>query len=81
MLNKESEGYRENGLYEIEGENWMSIWTYKNHNNIIPNDSEINAKEGKELNFTYDSMESKPDFGRYNMVLLFIENNLATFYN
>jgi hypothetical protein len=80
VLSKESPEYQSNGHYLVNEENWMSIWTYKNRNNIEPNNNRVNGDEGREMNFSYDSIESKPDFDGFDMILIYRDSDLDTFY-
>lgn len=73
--------YISNGYYSIEGDEYMSIWTFKKRNNISPNFDKVNGPEGIELFEkgvkTYDSI---PDFGGYDSVLLYPIDELKSFY-
>jgi len=74
--------YISNGHYSIEGTEYMSIWTFKKHNNIEPNFDKINGPEGIKLfDMGIKSYDSKPDFGNYDSVLLYPINELTAFYN
>jgi hypothetical protein len=80
MLSKESSEYRSNGHYVINGENWMSVWTYKKNNGIEPMDSASNSAQGKEMHASYEAIASKPDFGNYDKIYLYNDSDLNTYY-
>lgn len=74
--------YISNGFYKIEGEEFMSIWSYKKRNDISPNTNSVNGDDGIELfNQGVKSFESEPDFGNFDKVLLYPTTDLDRFYN
>lgn len=78
---KNSSEYIANGHYNIEGVEYMSIWTFKNRHNIKPNDWNSNGEEGQEL---IDSgvkiHSSKPDFGKFDTIYIYTIKDLEEFY-
>jgi uracil-DNA glycosylase len=82
IFKKGDSEYLSNGFYKIEGEEFMSIWSYKKRNDISPNTNSINGDDGIELfNQGIMSFESKPDFGNFDKVLLYPKVDLDRFYN
>lgn len=78
---KDSTEYRDNGHYEIDGIEFMSIWTFKRKHNIKPNDSSSNGKEGQELGSKVgDIHTSTPDFGNFDKIFLYSVESLEGFY-
>ncbi|MCJ8288454.1 MAG: hypothetical protein HRT58_00365 [Crocinitomicaceae bacterium] len=71
MLNKKSQEYISNGHYRVDGEDYMSIWTYKNKKSIEPNDTKSNGSAGMVMYDSYASIESKPDFGNFDKIYVF----------
>lgn len=73
--------YISNGFYKIEGEEFMSIWSYKKSNYISPNTNSVNGDDGIELfNQGVKSFESEPDFGNFGKVLIYPKADLDKFY-
>ena len=70
---KNSPEYRDNGHYVIDGEDFMSVWTFKNnHSYTSSNNTTINGNEGKQLAQQCSKVySSKPDFGGFNEILIF----------
>jgi hypothetical protein len=74
--------YRSNGHYVIEGEDWMSIWTYKNKMGLGNNSTPVNGSEAKELlSMGKQTNNSVPDFGSFGNILLFKETDLNAYYD
>jgi len=71
MLSKNSSEYISNGHYKVDGEDFMSIWTYKNKKRIEPNDTKTNGSDGLIMYDAYASIESKPDFGYFDKIYIF----------
>jgi hypothetical protein len=80
MLSKQSPEYISNGHYNVEGNDWMSIWTYKGKNGITPNSTSTNGSDGLEMYAKYESIESKPDFGGFSKIYIFKVSDLDQFY-
>ena len=73
--------YISNGHYEIDSIRYMSIWSFKKSHNIEPNYDNVNGPEGRELSSNgVRSFESKPDFGNYDMVLIYPISDLENYY-
>ncbi|MDX7833847.1 hypothetical protein SJS85_00170 [Aeromonas caviae] len=72
----------ENGLYEIDGELWFSIWTFKNKFGIVPNNNSANLKDAILISsaFNDDHITIIPDIGNFGHVKGFREHNLKDFY-
>lgn len=81
MLSKESAEYIENGHYQIGGEDWMSIWTFKNKRNIGSNNTRTNGEEGRNMTFKYENIATKPDFGNFDEIKIFKVTDLEEFIN
>lgn len=76
--------YISNGHYNIDGVQFMSIWTFKNKNNFdrSENTNQINGHEAIEILGQGTSFHnSKPDFGGFSEIKLFPVNELREFYN
>ncbi len=74
--------YISNGHYRIDGEDWMSIWTYKKKVGHSDNSTATNGREAKELlSLGKSTKNSEPDFGNYGTILLYRENDLNSFYD
>ena len=82
-FSKDSNEYRNNGHYSIGGQDFMSVWTFKNnHNGTSANTTSINGNDGKLLAQKCSVVHSsKPDFGGYSEILIFSVNELEDFYN
>ncbi len=78
---KESNEYRGNGHYLIDGEHWFSIWSYKRRNRISGSTSE-NASEGRSISsMGCGTHSSTPDFGGWSEIVLYPKHALDSFYN
>ena len=78
---KGDQEYINNGHYKIEGEEFMSVWTFKNAHGITPNSNSANGADGADLRSRFGGYESKPDFGNFDMVYLFSVKELKSFYS
>lgn len=74
--------YVSNGNYSMNGERFMSVWSYKKDKGIEPNTNSVNGKEGIELSAKNITIyESEPDFGNFGMVYLYPYAVLEEFYS
>lgn len=81
VFKKDDPEYISNGFYKIDGENYMSIWSYKKEKNISPNTNSENGEDGIQMfNQGFKSYESEPDFGNFGKVLLYPLEKLNEFY-
>ncbi len=79
IYSKESPEYIANGHYEINGVEFMSVWTFKNKHNL-PQKSQ-NPKEGKELSAKIQNKkESKPDISGYPVIYIYPVSDLEEYY-
>jgi hypothetical protein len=77
---KESPEYRGNGHYEINGDEFMSIWTFKNKHGI-KSDTTANGDEGKEIASKGSvTHTSTPDFGQFSKIIIYSVKSLEEFY-
>ena len=81
MLTKDSSEYRSNGHYQVDGEDWMSIWTYKKKNGLDFKDSDQNKSDGLNMTSKYESIASKPDVGPFDEINIFKVADLTTYLN
>lgn len=82
MYAKNDKEYVSNGHYLINGNEFMSIWTFKKIKGIEPNFDGVNGPEGIKLfDMGIESHESKPDFGNYDTVQIYPISELIKFYN
>ena len=81
MLTKESNEYRSNGHYQVNGEDWMSVWTYKKKNGLDFKDYAKNSSDGLYMTSRYESIVSKPDFGNFDEINIFKVSDLAAYLN
>ena len=80
-FDKTSSEYKDNGQYEIDGVEYMSIWAFKKRHNISPNDKDSNGSEGRELTSKCkDIHSSSPDFGGFNKIFLYKVSDLEDYY-
>jgi hypothetical protein len=82
MYNKTSEEYISNGHYRINGEDFMSVWTFKKKYGIFPNTNQSNGEDGQTLmseDVTF--YPTKPDFGGFNTIYVYPVTELKKFYN
>jgi hypothetical protein len=81
QFDKNSDGYLGNGHYNINGKEYMSIWTFKNKYGIEPNNSKVNDADGQELIFGgTEYFESIPDFGNSSLVYIYPLEELEYHY-
>ena len=80
---KNSPEYISNGHYKIQGEEFMSIWTYKRLKGITPNTNKNNGSEGIKLLTEIDKPHHTcvPDIGNFDEVYLYPLSALEKFYN
>lgn len=81
IYDQQSPEYRENGLYEIGGELWFSIWTFKNKLGGSRNMNFINLTDAVELSKRYEFITLVPEIGPFDTVRGFREKDLRAFYN
>jgi hypothetical protein len=79
---KESPEYISNGHYNIDGQECMSVWTFKNKVKApTPNETPVNGEEGKKLAQICSKVYSTtPDFGAFKEILIFPVEELKEFY-
>ena len=76
---KDSPEYLGNGHYNIDGVEFMSVWTFKNKHNL-PQKSQ-NPNEGKELSAKIQNKKrSKPDFGSFDFIYIYPVSDLEDYY-
>ena len=81
QFDKNSSEYLDNGHYNINGREFMSIWTYKKSNNIEPNNNNINGAEGQELMANgVEHYSSTPDFGGFSIIYIYPVEELENYY-
>ena len=79
LLKKDSPGYVKNGHYKIDGQDFMSVWTFKNMHNL-PQKSK-NPNEGMELSAKCSmKYKSKPDFGSFDWIYVYPVIDLEDYY-
>lgn len=79
---KGSAEYLENGYYRINNKEYMSIWTFKNHNLITPNNNKVNGEEGKKLvSSGVEYFISAPDFGPFREIKIYSMDGLKEMYS
>lgn len=79
MYSKDSPEYLGNGHYNINGVEFMSVWTFKNKHNL-PQKSQ-NPNEGKELSAKIQNKKgSKPDFGAFTFIYIYPVCDLEDYY-
>lgn len=75
-----------NGHYEISKVEYMSVWAFKQKHNIPNNpdkakQTEINAKEGRELKAKYlETHTTTPDFSMYTNIIVYKVLDLEDHY-
>ena len=80
-FDKTSSEYKDNGHYEIDGVEYMSIWAFKKKHDLEPNKRELNGKEGRELTAKCKNIHtSSPDFGADSKIFLYSLNDLEKYY-
>ena len=82
VYSKNSPEYLDNGHYHINGEEFMSVWTFKkNFNPPSANATSINGAEGKELaQICSEIYSSKPERGSFSEILIFPLTELKKYY-
>jgi hypothetical protein len=82
LFKKGDPEYLSNGHFAIEGTDYMSIWAFKKHFDLHPNDYDTNGDEGIVLyRKGTPALDSEPDFGTFRSVLLYPVSELKEFYN
>ncbi len=82
QFSKEDLEYRGNGHYEIEGVEYMSIWTFKKQNFLGNNSNGANGSEGIQLTANgVANQRTKPDFGGFDNIYVYPVEELRKFYN
>jgi len=73
----------ENGLFEIDGELWYSIWTFKNKYGITPNSNSANLQDAANVSrmCNDEHITIIPDIGNFGHVKGFREQDLIHYYN
>ncbi len=79
-LKKGDQEYVDNGHYKVDGEDFMSIWTYKNKKSIQPNDTDSNGKDGINMHASYESVPTIPDFGNFDPIYVFNVKDLDRYF-
>jgi hypothetical protein len=84
-FDKTSSEYKDNGHYEINGTEFMSIWTFKKTHKILDPDRnkqrELNKNESLDIKAKYSSDHTTtPDFGEYNKINLYKVTDLEEYY-
>lgn len=80
VYDKNSKEYRENGLYEIDGVLWYSIWTFKNKFGGSRSLLFYNLTESVELSKKYKSISIVADTKGIDSSKAFREEDLKEFY-
>jgi hypothetical protein len=92
MFDKSSSAYISNGHYHVDCEKiengsfscieYMSIWTFKNKNNISPNSNDANRLDAEKIQSSYIPRHSYciPDFGNFPSVKIFPVEDLKKHY-
>jgi hypothetical protein len=76
---KESPEWIANGHYKIDGQDFMSVWTFKNTHNMTMKIR--NPNEGKELAAKCAiKHKTKPDFGSFEYIYVYPVNELEDYY-
>lgn len=80
-FDKNSNEYRGNGHYNVGGNDFMSVWTFKKKHNIEPNNNNANGSEGQELNkLGFNIHSSTPDFGGFSIIYIYPVEELEKYY-
>ena len=82
-FSKDSKEYLSNGHYQINGREFMSVWTDKKTHRFSPteNTTPINSEEGRQLaQVCSEAHSTEPDFGRFSEILVFPVDELKSFY-
>ncbi|MFQ2201047.1 hypothetical protein [Aeromonas hydrophila] len=73
-------GYQGNGVYDVDGETWMTIWAWKIENNIIDNSPAQNTIESNKLtSIGCESIDTVPDNNRWDKVKAFKVEHLNAY--
>ena len=76
-----SNEYLSNGNYNLDGREFMSIYSFKKKHNLNPNNHSSNGTEGQELiSNKVECHTCKPDFGNFDKVFIYPINELEKFY-
>ena len=78
-FSKDSPEYVANGHYKINGQDFMSVWTFKNTYNMSM--KKLNPNEGKELASKIESKhKTQPDFGSFEYIYVYPVSELEDYY-
>lgn len=73
-------GYQGNGVYDIDGETWMTIWAWKIENNKTDNSPAQNTIESNKLtSIGCESIDTVPDNNRWDKVKAFKVEHLNAY--
>lgn len=81
ILQKGDPEYISNGHFNVEGEDMMSIWTYKIKNGIKPNDHETNSSDSTMMASKYEYGDCVPDKGGFGTVHIFNVTDLNEYFS
>lgn len=74
--------YVENGYYKFDNKEYMSIWAFKN--NYMTKSENITEQNYLDANKLYNQktpyFKSKPDYGYFNEIKIYLVNDLKMFY-
>ncbi|WP_270830837.1 hypothetical protein [Aeromonas sp. QDB03] len=72
--------YQDNGVYEYEGETWMTLWAWKIANNRLDNTPQQNTIVSKQLTANgCESIDTRPDNDRWGKVKAFKVKHLDAY--
>ena len=81
QYSQEDSEYISNGHYEIDGVEYMSIWTYKNKKHVGDNSTQTNASEARIFaNKGFSCISTKPDFGNFAQIYVYPVSDLDNYY-
>jgi len=82
MFARRDPEFKSNGDYIIDGEHYMSVWTYKIRKGISPNTNSSNGSDSLQiLRKGARTFMSIPDKGNFDKVQLFRVEDLNDFYS
>ncbi|QBX71534.1 hypothetical protein E4630_12055 [Aeromonas hydrophila] len=77
LFQKGDPEYQDNGVYEYEGETWMTLWAFKTINDKPDNTPPKNVIVSKQLTANgCESIDTRPDNDRWGKVKAFKESDL-----
>ncbi len=83
-FSKDSQEYISNGHYEIDGTQFMSVYTFKKKNKMKAVNSKmekVNPNEGMELAAKCQiKYKTKPDFGHFDFIWVYPVTELEDYY-